>query len=81
MGSIRGGQGKKIEGGLDILQLGFRGFFQIRVVLEALRLPGLGEQAIGASDFILQRLHSQTEDVKSLAARTQRGPFLCQLTA
>jgi hypothetical protein len=78
MVSLARGRSKKIECGSDILQLFFGRIFQLLVVLKILRAPGLGEQAMGASDLTLRRVRLNPKNLNSLTPWTLLVPGINQ---
>jgi len=56
---------KKIECGIHSFSLISAASFDFLVVFEILRVPGLGEQVIGASDFHLRRIRFNSENLRS----------------
>jgi hypothetical protein len=80
MVSLGRGRSQKIECGSDILQLFLGRLLRLLVVPKILRIPGLGEQVMGASDFRLRRVSSDPENLNSFAPRTLLVPGINQIS-
>jgi hypothetical protein len=93
-GSFRGGarwrspwtplgrsRSKKLECGVDVFELLLRGILQLLVGLEAVRMPDLDEEAIGAPDLGFRGIEVEIEAMEGGAARTARAAGFNRISA